>query len=283
MAASQKERVRATRLREKKSRGKASADELAWLATYDATYKSRPSPKPIIEMRPPVAPSVRGPQLEMQGAHPRSWMPHVHTTKKVEGAVDPKAHTWTPIVPPAPDGAPPPPPGTQPPPAAGTPLVDGASVAPKGDPKVAEKFATAVCAFTAFGIHCMGLLAQDANLPAELKEAVKGADALKEVLPIVHSAATSVAMKHGFRGVPYQDELILAAALGGSGLASYAAIKRGKVKMPKLGGGASKPAAAASSPPPTSRPSEVREEPASTDGSEVSLTGIGVAYREPGS
>lgn len=217
MAASQKDRVRASKLRKRRSEGKAlnEADRI-WLADYEKQNGTGRAAKPSTPTTPTKkGPVVSGPQLAVPGTEHVNGS-HVHETVPETEAFSSTETTWIPTVPPEAEGTAPPPDGAPPPPKAGTPLVGDDTATPTGDPAAAQQFAAFVKFFTMLGMRAGREMLDDLDVPPEVRALLASEDLTGGTLDTVGAAAERVAMKYGFRSVPMADEAIVLAALGGS-------------------------------------------------------------------
>lgn len=230
MAQTQQDRVKASKLRKRRNDGKQlnEADRI-WLADYEKKHgtgyakKAKPTTPPTTTT-PTSTPIVRGPQLAIEGTSSVNG-PHVHETKPESSfAVD--ESTWIPTVPPEAPDAEPQPDGAPPPPKAGSPIVDDVTEGAAGDPAAAQQFAALVKFFTMLGMRAGRELAEDIELPAEVRQLLASDELSTGALETVGAAAERVAMKYGFRSVPMADEAIVAAALVGSGVLVVKNMKR---------------------------------------------------------
>jgi hypothetical protein len=229
MVAERKDRVRASKIRQRIAMGKSvTAEQRQWLLKYDIDGARRGARKHIVENHAPVAVprAGRGPQLAVPGTE-HVLGGAVLKTAPPSGALDPSAFTWTPTVPELGAGAEPPPPGAPPPPAPGTPIVDAAAAsAPQGDPAAAAQFAAFVMFVAGVGVDSVRELVGDMKMPDDAR-ALLMADELKaHVQKIVGASAHNVAMEMGFKAKPIPDKAIVAIALAGSGVAWARAQKR---------------------------------------------------------
>lgn len=240
MAELKRDRVRASKLRAKKNR---TPEQDAWLADYErrvtkstiARAKAMPSSAPYTATAAPRSPSSSPlpprEQLALIGEAPSNAP--VHTTEKIDDALSPDAFTWEPKVPPPPEGADAPPPGAPQPPTPGAPIIDDAPpTAPQGDPAAAAQFAGIVVLITGVGIGAALELTEGAPIPEQFRALMESPESHKQVLQQVGAAAERVAIKHGFRSVPFGDEAIVLSAVGGSVVAWLAVQKRKRLKKP---------------------------------------------------
>lgn len=234
MAADQKDRVKASKLRAAKAKGKSlkPADE-QWLTQY--TIRTAKRTRANVGTHTPTkkaAPVVRGPQLALQGGELAAAPPpaHAHETKPFgDDKRDPMATTWSPVVPEAPADAPPPPPGGAPPPIPGTPIADGpaAAAAPTGDPAVAAQFALAMQALVMAGWKGADELLADVELPEVARAAFEAPEAREHTKQAVGQAAYNVSMKRGWKVNALTDEgVLVTAALASTAAIGGAALKR---------------------------------------------------------
>lgn len=194
------ERVRASRLRKKRAAGLTlGPTDAAWLAVYEASHGRATtatvpdSPEPA----PAPAPSPDEPA-------------HAQTTEPFEDVIAPDAHTWVPtsapVEPSATEG--------QEGQGAAPPVV--ADVVEEPPPPLSDEdvsgVAMAVLGFWKLGLAMLMHKNPDiANLVSALPPALR--DALPKADALVYGSAVRVAKKRGLR-VPYQDELVVAGALG---------------------------------------------------------------------
>lgn len=257
MAVSANDRVKASKLRDKKT---LKPDEKAWLDRYEqAVTKSVIRHAKTLPDTPsrPKRPAVGGEQLAIAGTSTPS---HglVHETSPEEAPLDPGAYMWTPTVaPPAPD-AEPLPPGAPPPPAPGSPIIDEAApgppppgAAPSGPSRGAVQFAGIMCGIASFGLGFLAELAAANELPPELAQFLQSDEAKAEVIKVVAGSAMACAGKWGLTELPFADEAVLAGTLAITVLAGKAVFVRRAA-----GKGKATPTAKADAAAPEAKPKE---------------------------
>jgi hypothetical protein len=220
VAKSQKDRVRASKLRKKKN---ITAKEHAWLSAYE-------SGKASAAVAP--APAPARPFTESKA--------FVHETKRLEDVLDPQATLFKPVV--LEGGASSPPaPGMPAPPAPGTPLVDALPAASAQvangvvvDPDAASKArAKEQLRMMVLGLCFVGvrsaneLLVDRDDVPdmfrAWLADPAKGFE-------MVGNSCDALADKYKLKAVPGGDEVVVGGACLASALAAWAAQKKRKQK-----------------------------------------------------
>lgn len=231
-----KSRVRASKLRAKVQAGKTlTAEENGFLALYERD-STRAKAKKAMSTTPPTVPvAVSGPQLALGGGQlgPVGGHVKVNVTVPVDASdrIDPKANTWIPTMPETPADAEPPIDGAPKPPPAGTPLVDPATpAAGTGDPHAAEQFAGFVMLIASLGLSAGRELAADLELPDQVRTMLGSDEYAQMGIGHIGQAAQRVALKYGFKSIPMADEVVVAAALVGSGALVFQQQKRKKLK-----------------------------------------------------
>jgi hypothetical protein len=207
------ERVRAARVRTKQKEGRASPDDIAWLAGYEsrtlhATLKR-----------------AKAEQLALP-------MVEAHATVPATDRIDPASLGWVPTMPDAPkekDAAPEN--GVPKPPPTGTPLVETQVAAKPGDPAAADQFAALIVFIMQFGLAAARELAADTDtVPDQMRAIVNSDELAAQAMGTVHEAAKRVALKYGFQQIPLADEALVAGAVVGSGALVWQQHKRRKAK-----------------------------------------------------
>jgi hypothetical protein len=269
VAESKQDRSKAAKLNGRARKGgKLSPEAKRWLDAYNARRTiSRAKKLPSASRHTPVAhrpvdksPAsssswpkvVRGEQLALVGDVPTSR--DVHETVPLDGVLSPDEFTWSPVVPAAPEGAELPPEGAPQPPEAGTPIVTEAppaasSGAPPGDPAAVAQFRALVLLLSHVGLNSALELSAEWPMPPALRAALHDENDHIKALGFIGDAAERVAVKYGFRSLPMADEVVVAAACGGS-IFAWWTLQQKKSKTVK------KPDKPESS---TEKPADVRE------------------------
>jgi hypothetical protein len=225
VAASQKERVKASKLRAKK---KLTPAQHAWLSRYESN-KAKPTAR---EATAALASELGAPILTANGL--RTVAQYVHETKRLDDAIAPSAFTFKPVVPEGPSE--PVAPGMPAPLPAGSPLVDPlpvqAAVAPTGaDPVAKAQFQGMVMMLCMAGARsARELIADDESMPDMVRNALANPS---EGLALVQASAGNLAEKWKLQRVPGGDEAVVGGACLASGLAIFAVQKKRKAAKGK--------------------------------------------------